>query len=316
METLPIHFAPLQGCTEAAYRNAHAASFGGVDTYYAPFVRIERGEFRRKDIRDIEPDSNTVPHLIPQLIAPNVEKAARIIDLFIEKGHREIDFNLGCPFPVLAKRHNGSGILPYPEEVKALLSIVEKHPDIRFSVKMRLGWEHPEECLALAPLLNDFPLAHISLHARLGKQEYKGEVDLDGFSAFYEACKHPLIYNGDLHTVTEIEAITTRFPKLAGIMIGRGLLENPALAVEYKEGRTLSADEWRKHLQALHSAVFAHYEEQIQGGEGQLLTKMKSFWDYLLPDADRKLKKAIHKANKLTAYQQAAIQLIAFTTNR
>ena len=72
-ETLPIHFAPLQGYTEVFYRNAHAACFGGVDTYYTPFVRIEKGEFRRKDVRGIEPENNHVPHLVPQLIAPTAE---------------------------------------------------------------------------------------------------------------------------------------------------------------------------------------------------------------------------------------------------
>lgn len=311
MTTLPIHFAPLQGYTEAAYRNAHAAAFGGVDTYYTPFVRIERGEFRHKDQRDITPERNTVPHLIPQLIAPNAEKAERIISLFIEKGYREVNINLGCPFPVLAKRHNGSGILPYPEEVQALLSVVEKHPDLRFSVKMRLGWENPDECLALAPILNAVPLEHIALHARLGKQEYKGIVDLDGFTTFYEACTHPLIYNGDLHTVEEVQGIAERFPKLAGIMAGRGLLANPALALEYKENRSLTPDEWSERLRVLHTAVFNHYEEQIQGGEAQLLAKMKTFWEYLLPDADRKLKKAIHKANKLETYRQAAANILS-----
>lgn len=110
-----------------------------------------------------------------------------------------MDINLGCPFPLLAKRHNGSGILPYPEEVKALLSIVTRYPQISFSVKMRLGWEQPDECLALAPILNDLPLHQITMHPRLGKQGYKGEVDLQGFSAFREVCRLPLVYNGDIH---------------------------------------------------------------------------------------------------------------------
>ena len=41
-DILPIHFAPLQGYTEAFYRNAHAACFGGIDSYYTPFVRLEK----------------------------------------------------------------------------------------------------------------------------------------------------------------------------------------------------------------------------------------------------------------------------------
>ena len=53
VETLPIHFAPLQGYTEAIYRNAHATVFGGVETYYTPFVRLENETFRSSDIRYI-----------------------------------------------------------------------------------------------------------------------------------------------------------------------------------------------------------------------------------------------------------------------
>ena len=67
-KTLPIHFAPLQGYTDVIYRNAHAACFGGIDTYYTPFVRLEKGSFRHRDIRGIEPGNNQVSHLIPQLL--------------------------------------------------------------------------------------------------------------------------------------------------------------------------------------------------------------------------------------------------------
>ena len=183
--TLPIHFAPLQGYTEAIYRQAHARIFGGVESYYTPFVRVEHGEIRKKDMREITLENNRGVQLIPQLIAPDVDKMEQIIALFIEKGYKNVDINLGCPFPLLAKRHNGSGMLPYPEEVRELLTAaIKNHPDLQFSVKMRLGWENPEECLALLPFLNELPLTHIIMHPRLGKQQYKGEVDLKGFEAF------------------------------------------------------------------------------------------------------------------------------------
>lgn len=305
VHTLPIHFAPLQGYTEVFYRNAHAACFGGVDTYYTPFVRLEKGSFRRRDVRGLEPENNLVPHLIPQLIAPTYDKAETILKLFIEKGYEEADINLGCPFPMLAKRHNGSGILPYPEEVKELLRLVTEYPQIKFSIKMRLGWESQEDCLHLASIINELPLSHVTVHPRLGKQQYKGEVDLEGFAAFQEACKLPMIYNGDIHSLEDIQRIQDRFPSLAGIMIGRGLLANPALALEYKEGRRLTADEMREKLHSMHKSVYNQYAEQLEGGEGQLLDKMKTFWEYLMPEADRKLLKAIHKSSNISKYNQA-----------
>lgn len=309
---LPIHFAPLQGYTDAAYRQAHSRIFGGIDTYYSPFVRVEHGEIRRKDLRDILPENNRDIHLIPQLIASQPDKLEQIIALFIEQGYREADINLGCPFPMLAKRHNGAGMLPHPEEVKELLDAATgKYPQIRFSVKLRLGWERAEECLALLPVLNALPLTHIILHPRLGRQQYKGEVDLDGFEAFYNGCEKPLLYNGDLHTVEEIQAVAERFPKLAGVVIGRGLLANPALAWEYRQGTKLSPDERTEKVRQLHAAVFNSYEEQLQGGDMQLLMKMKSFWEYLLPDADRKAKKTIHKTGRLANYLAAVDRLLS-----
>lgn len=310
-EQLPIHFAPLQGYTDAIYRSAHARIFGGVASYYTPFVRLEHGDFRRKDVRELDADNNRGVNLTPQLIASTPEKILRILALFIEKGYKNVDINLGCPFPTLAKRHNGAGLLPYPDEVKALLmAAFEAHPEIQFSVKMRLGWEDANECMALLPLLNSLPLSHITMHPRLGKQQYKGEVDLEAFQRFYAECEKPLIYNGDLLTLDDIDTISNRFPRLGGLMIGRGLLANPALAIEYQQGAPLSPKEKIEKIRLLHADVFSQYGNLLEGGDLQLLTKMRTFWEYLLPDGDRKAKKVIHKTSKLSNYQVAVSNLL------
>jgi tRNA-dihydrouridine synthase len=310
-EQLPIHFAPLQGYTDAIYRSAHARIFGGIASYYTPFVRLEHGDFRRKDVRELDADNNRGVNLTPQLIASTPEKILRILALFIEKGYKNIDINLGCPFPTLAKRHNGAGLLPYPDEVKALLmAAIEAHPEIQFSVKMRLGWEDANECMALLPLLNSLPLSHITMHPRLGKQQYKGEVDLEAFQRFYAECEKPLIYNGDLLTLDDIDTISNRFPRLSGLMIGRGLLANPALAIEYQQGAPLSLKEKIEKIRLLHADVFSQYGNLLEGGDLQLLTKMRTFWEYLLPDGDRKAKKVIHKTSKLSNYQAAVSNLL------
>ena len=310
-EQLPIHFAPLQGYTDAIYRSAHARIFGGIASYYTPFVRLEHGDFRRKDVRELDADNNRGVNLTPQLIASTPEKILRILALFIEKGYKNVDINLGCPFPTLAKRHNGAGLLPYPDEVKALLmAAIEAHPEIQFSVKMRLGWEDANECMALLPLLNSLPLSHITMHPRLGKQQYKGEVDLEAFQRFYAECEKPLIYNGDLLTLDDIDTISNRFPRLSGLMIGRGLLANPALAIEYQQGASLSPKEKIEKIRLLHADVFSQYGNLLEGGDLQLLTKMRTFWEYLLPDGDRKAKKVIHKTSKLSNYQAAVSNLL------
>ena len=97
---LPIHL-PLQGYTDAAYRQAHACIFGGIDNLLFSFLYVEHGEIRRKDIRDINPGNNRNIHLIPQLIAPQPIMLEQIVSLFIEHNYQEADINLGCPFPML-----------------------------------------------------------------------------------------------------------------------------------------------------------------------------------------------------------------------
>ena len=110
MEPYVIHFAPLQGYTDSVYREAHAQIFGGVETYYTPFVRLEKTGFRNKELRDLVPEANTSASLVPQMIAVSPEEFRRIAGLFRESGYRHADINLGCPFPMQARQHRGAGI--------------------------------------------------------------------------------------------------------------------------------------------------------------------------------------------------------------
>lgn len=147
--SLLVYFAPLQGYTDVVYRKAHAALFGGIAAYYTPFVRIEKGDFRRKDLRDIDFENNRGVPVVPQAIASESDELRRIVDCMASLGYTRVDINLGCPFPILAYRHKGSGILPFPDEVERLLRPLESYDSLEFSVKMRLGWEEPSEALRL-----------------------------------------------------------------------------------------------------------------------------------------------------------------------
>ena len=154
------------------------------------------------------------------------------------------------------------------------------------------------------PLLNAVPLTRIILHPRIGRQQYKGMVYKKELRLFAEMCQHPLVYNGDLHTPDDIRRIEEEYPDLDGVMIGRGLLANPALAMEYREGIVLPREELYAKVNVFHNRLFYHYESYLQGGT-QLLSKIKPYWEYLLPDMDKKLKKAILKASHVDKYLEA-----------
>lgn len=299
-----IHFAPLQGYTDWIYRNTFAAHFCGADAYYTPFVRVEKGDvFRKRDLRDIDPANNTVSNLIPQILPGSVEEFRLLVQLVREKGYSRVDINLGCPFPLIAGKRKGAGMLPYPEEVEQLLAVVDEFPEVVFSLKMRLGWGDADECIRLLPIINAIRLCSVTIHARIGKQQYKGETNLDAFERFYRECKHPLFYNGDLSTSEDIENILKRFPLLRGVMIGRGLLASPFLIADFRKSAVFLPEERMERARAFHKALFVAYSGHLQD-ELQLLMKMKTFWDYFLPETDRKMLKKIKKANKLSQYNE------------
>lgn len=230
--------APLQGFTDVRFRQWHHQHHGGVAEYYAPFARVERGRMREKERRDLLPDRNRGVPTVPQVIAANRHELAILADTLQRMGWNRIDINMGCPFPMQVAAGHGSGILPHPDRVQDLMREVEARPEVRFSVKMRLGLRDPMECFDLLPILNDSPLMQVTLHPRLGIQQYQGQVDMQAFELFYESCNKPLVYNGDLRTVADIRKLSKNFPKLSAIMVGHGLIDNPALASQWEALQT------------------------------------------------------------------------------
>ena len=301
---MKIYSAPLQGFTEAVWRNVHSEVFGGIDGYYTPFLRYEHGEIRNKDIRDVERKNNTVENLVPQIIAATPEEMRPLLDLIRNEGYTCVDINMGCSFPLQARKKHGAGILQHPDLVAGILEEVKRYNDISFSIKMRLGWQEKSEWQALIETINATPLSHVTMHPRLGVEQYKKPVDIDAFAEFYNACKHPIVYNGDLLTLQDIQRVESAFPALKGIMLGRGLLANPGLGVEYVTGKEMTNNERAVLVRKMHDKMHDVMAQRLQGNT-QYLSKLKPYWEYLLPDMLKRDKKAILKATTIDKYMHA-----------
>ena len=299
--SLPIHFAPLQGYTDDTYRRIHHELAGGIETYYTPFVRMEAGGVRSKDMRDIRPEFNEGVPVVPQIIVKSMKEFDYLTDIVAEKGYHRIDINMGCPFPMQAKHGRGSGLLAHTDIVQEIASAIKERTDISFSVKMRLGWENADEWRAVLDILNDTPLHQITLHPRVGTQQYKGEVSMEAFDEFYALCKHPLIYNGDVTSVEQMQELEKKYPNLAGIMVGRGLLARPWIASEYASGIALPEHKQRTLLHEMHDRLKAHFETTANS-EAQVHSRLRLFWEYMEEVLGRKLYKKIMKAGNLKNY--------------
>ncbi len=301
IDNLKILCAPVQGISDCHWRNAQNEIFGGPDAYYGPFMRVEHGDIRKRDLADANPQNNTVPKFIPQILACKPSDALRMVTALKEMGHSAIDINLGCPFPPIALHHKGSGLLQYPEEVKTLFKTLRAVDDVTYSVKMRLGWDVATQWREIISLLDILKPSQVTVHPRTGRQQYKGELLLDEFEALLSACHYPIVYNGELKTIDDIIHIKNHYPSITAVMIGRGLAEDPAMLCP----ENATPDNYCE----LHNRLRDAYIEQLNGGEHQLLMKLKSLWQTFLPNAPRKSLKAIKKASSMAKYNIAVNEL-------
>jgi tRNA-dihydrouridine synthase len=159
-------------------------------------------------------------------------------------GFSSVNWNLGCPAPLVAKKARGCGLLPHKDIIKRFLDGVIPKLPLPLSIKARLGYESPNELEALIPLFNDYPIKELIIHPRTGIQLYGGTVDLDRFETCLNISKHTVVYNGDIVSVDTFIRLSKRFPSVNRWMTGRGIVRNPFLLTElrrYVDGTASSA---------------------------------------------------------------------------
>jgi tRNA-dihydrouridine synthase len=253
-------------------------------------------------MRDVRPEFNEGVNIVPQVIANGGEEMSVLVDYLKSLGYRRIDVNAGCPFPLQTRHGRGAGLLVAPDRFEELATVMKKNNDIVFSLKMRLGMDDACQWKQCIDTINDMPLCHVVMHPRIATQQYKGEVCLSAFDEFLTACKHPVVYNGDICSVEEIKSLEERYgERLAGVMIGRGLLARPSLAQEYASESALSPGTLIMKIKQMHEGLLEHYKKVIPG-EAQQLMKIRSFWDYMEPTIGRKQWKKIVKAGNMKNY--------------
>ena len=339
MNEVQLSLGPFQGITDAPFRNVFKRHFGGIDKFYTPFFTGIHKEEHAKNLQgeEIDPNCNDVNTLTPQILSTDAEEILRFAKQCKELGYKEINLNMGCPFPRVANKKRGCGLLPYPDKVEAMLERVFEEIDIKFSVKCRLGYFNPEEIDAIIPVFNKYPLSELIIHPRIGKQLYKGEADVDRFKALIPYINAPLVYNGDIFSAESFEKIKGTIndgPSTGSgtcktvnkFMLGRGILANPFLAEDIKDLLRVIARRNDEAIQKsnsldcraslamtktdrLHNYVIDLYEDRLRhaGGSPKVLGRMKELWSYLMYSFEEPqvVWRKIKKINALKEYEEA-----------
>lgn len=304
-----LYLAPMEGITGYVYRNALQQCFGGIDRYFTPFITTHtKKAMDAREKNDILPEHNEGIPLVPQIISKNAEDSIKLIHtLSQDYGYQEVNLNLGCPSGTVVAKGRGAGFLANPKELHEYLKKVYDEIDIAMSIKTRIGIEDPDEFHELLEIFNQFPVSELIVHPRVQKDFYKNTPNLEAYQEALEKCKCPVVYNGNIFGKTDFSEFTTRFPENESVMIGRGIISNPALGRELRGGKRLEKEEFLQ----FHDLLLQGYQTYISGDKNTLF-KMKELWFYFEKQFDhpeKKMKK-IKKAEHMTDYQLAVKQLL------
>lgn len=313
---MPILFlAPLHGVTNRVFRQAYFRFFPGFDAAMAPFIQsVKAGSRVATHFKDLLPGYDPAFPVIPQILGNDASDFVDTARVMADLGYHEVNWNLGCPYPMVTGKGRGSGLLPQPERIDAFLYQVCSRSPIPVSVKLRLGFREPQEILALMPVLNRYPLIRVVIHPRLASQMYDGQVDLDGFGLALALSLHPVMYNGDIRDLKTFETLATRFPGIQEWMLGRGAISDPFLSARIqglpspcRQATGLQAQ--AAIIKSFHDELLDAYQDLLSG-QKHVMDKMKEVWTFLGPwfSSDQRWLKKIAGAKTLDAYR-AAVEL-------
>ena len=216
--------APLRGVTIRCFREVFADVIrdAGFSEAITPFIAamkcydpLKDRELREEGL-ETEDGRQELP-VTPQFIGKDPEALRTCLEKIKTAGFDTADLNAGCPYPMVRRKGRGSGLLKTPDVLRKMLEVgCETMGPGKFSVKARLGVDRNDELLALMPMINEFPLRFLTVHARNARQMYDGCCDVGMAEKVEQVAKVPVVRNGDV----EFPARGIGFP----VMIGRSFV--------------------------------------------------------------------------------------------
>lgn len=294
--------APMEGITGAPFRRIHHQFFPGVDKYFTPFLSPSQDRcFTKRDKREILPQYNEGIPVVPQLLTRRSEDFIWAAKALADMGYREINLNLGCPSGTVTAKGKGAGFLAFPDALDAFLEDIFSHTPIPISIKTRLGVSDPAEFDRLLAIYNRYPASELIIHPRVRRDFYRPPLRSGIFDACQSRAAAPLCYNGDLVTAEDCGLFTRTHPLTERVMLGRGLIADPALISRCRGGTRADKPTLHAYLDALYREYAACF-----GSEHAAMLRMKEIWYYqihLFRDGARHGKE-LRKARQACDYER------------
>ncbi len=180
-----------------------------------------------------------------------IEAAARRIE---ELGPDIIDLNMGCSVPKVSGRGAGAALLKDPAKIGRIFARLSRALTVPVTGKIRLGWDDTSlTYLEVARAMEDNGAALIAVHGRTKVQAYNGQANWAAIAEIKQAVSIPVIGNGDVRSVADIERIKGE-TGCDAVMIARAAIGNPWIFQRKDNEQVTLAEKSaliRRHLQLM-----------------------------------------------------------------
>lgn len=217
--------SPMEGFSDQPFRSI-CRQLGSAMSYTEFINAIDI----LKSWERVEPKLAFLPEERPVAIQIFDNKPRRMLEAALrvqELGPDIIDINMGCSVRSVSGRGAGAGLLRTPEKIAEIFSTLSRGLEIPVTGKIRLGWdENSRNYLQVAHMVEENGGALLAVHGRTRRQGYGGQADWDAIAEVRQALSIPVIANGDVGSLEDIESIKAH-TGCPAVMIGRAAIGNP-----------------------------------------------------------------------------------------
>ena len=297
--------APMDGYSDWPFRSTCRAL--GSAMSYTEFVKVEYILDRRRRVPAKFAFEESERPVVFQLYGddPNkiVEAALRVQDM----GPDIIDINMGCPAKTIASRGAGVGLMRTPLKIARTFRKLSSVLKVPVTGKIRLGWDECRNYKLIARIIEENGGALIAFHARTKQQGYGGEADWDAIAELKSLVKIPVIGNGDVKLVADIQRMKDH-TGCDAVMIGRGAMTNPWIFAGLDRNQ-VPPEQVRKTMRE-------HFEKNVKfyGEEsGQRLFRKHAVQYLSMKNLTREMRKDILKARPSAEFLPLIDQIAMMT---
>ncbi|MEG2454180.1 MAG: tRNA dihydrouridine synthase DusB [Clostridia bacterium] len=222
--------APMAGYTDAGFRRLCAEYGAGLTV--TEMVSAKGLCYGNGNTNALLQTSSVERPVAVQIFGGDAEFIAKAVRHNALQKFDIIDINMGCPVPKIFKNGEGSALMSDIARAKKIVSMAVSNTDKPITVKFRSGVdENHKNAVEFACAIEEAGAAAITVHGRTREQFYSGRADWTIIKAVKDAVKIPVIANGDIVTLNDLESVS-EITNCDGFMIGRAALGRPYIFSE------------------------------------------------------------------------------------